>query len=154
MTDCSYFAKPSLMSTFSICNEHGWIFGFSGSLDANNLIIWSRWILLDVLIMSYCSRHISWIMKIFEILSSMEDKNDPKGISRHQSWRWRRGCERVEQHRLFLYICVPVCVWEYLLKTVCMCVCLGVRACVCLFCFVYVKCTVIVSNTLLSRCAA
>lgn len=46
-----------------------------------------------------------------------------KRISRHLSWGWRRGCERVEQDRLFLYICVSVCVCEYLLnESVCVCV--------------------------------
>lgn len=71
----------------------------------------------------------------------MEDKNDPKVISRHLSWRWRRGCDRVEQHRLFLNICVPVCMCVYLLnECVCLCVCARVWACLfCLFIlFVYI----------------
>lgn len=64
-----------------------------------------------VLTMPFCSRHVSLIMwKLFKDLSSLEDADDPKGISRHLSWRWRRGCERVEQHRLCLYICVCLCV--------------------------------------------
>lgn len=44
-------------------------------------------------------------------------------ISRHLSWGWRRRCDRVEQDRIFLYICVSVHVCECLLKeSVCVCV--------------------------------
>lgn len=98
-------------------------FGFSGSIDTNRnqpiqflglfrVLITINWCIASVvLIMSFCSRHVSLFMrKLFKNLSFVEDANDPKGISRHLSWRWRRGCESVEQYRLFLYICVCLCV--------------------------------------------
>lgn len=67
-------------------------------------------------------------------------------ISRHLSWGWRRRYDRVEQHRIFLYICVSVHVCECLLKeSVCVCV-LG-----CVLFFFYCLCdrqrTLSVSNT-------
>lgn len=79
------------------------------------VLIYMKWCIpSDVLIMSFCSRHVSAIMwKLFQELSSVRDPNDPKGISRHLSWRWRRGCEGVEQQRLFLYICMSVHVWVF-----------------------------------------
>lgn len=94
------------------------------SLDSTTFSIPSRWIPTDVLIMSFCSRWLSLIISIlYKDLSSVEEAYDPKRISRHLQRRWRKGCERVGQHRLFLYICLSVCVCEYLLnESVCVCV--------------------------------
>lgn len=108
-----------------------------------------------VLIMSFCSRRVS--LNIGELCFYGRCKWS-KRISRHLSWGWRRGCERVEQYRIFLYtsVCLSVCANTCLMYVcVCLCVCLGRVLFVFLFlCFSLCKSNVQWASLTLTSCCA